>query len=582
MRANALLAGVGSAYEAIAAGRDELVGAGGLLWRSAGVERQVRVRAAHAYHTLRAESLHPDVMRDALDRDFVLGHLCATAVGQPALSRLARAEVAELRAGTVPYVSGRAGSRDLRTGDGALLHHALPRSGLDRAAEAVRAMGAQDRATQERVLRAWLGETAGGVVSTVEPSGPVAAAAGHDIDQQRCIAVACRLADRLAETAYHHGDRAAWLGLSSLDERRWTLGPLGVGLSDGYPGVALFLAKLAELTGDDRYAVLARRALAHVPAMLDGLFGLTAPAEPPRCGPFHGVTGLAYALVHVAASLGDPTLLDGTVSPIAAAAMAATDGSTDVLGGSAGCVAAMLAVDAAVGSLPARRVAHVGMRRLVPPAEAQKAMAGEPGSASRAAREGTVAPVGFARGASGVGWALLRFAAATGDQRAAEFGLASFRYERGWCPDAPGWCRGAAGVGLSRAASLHAGEAGVGDDLDRAVDAVVSAGAVADHSLCHGELGCLELLLVAAAAGRTDVGKVLARRAAGLLDAVDRFGPRCGTPDAVPTPGLLTGLAGIGYGLLRLAFPHRVASVLLLEPPGSSRPPAHHLTGATR
>jgi len=31
--------------------------------------------------------------------------------------------------------------------------------------------------------------------------------------------------------------------------------------------------------------------------------------------------------------------------------------------------------------------------------------------------------------------------------------------------------------------------------------------------------------------------------------------------------GLMTGLAGIGYGLLRLANPDRVPSVLVLEPP---------------
>jgi lantibiotic modifying enzyme len=30
--------------------------------------------------------------------------------------------------------------------------------------------------------------------------------------------------------------------------------------------------------------------------------------------------------------------------------------------------------------------------------------------------------------------------------------------------------------------------------------------------------------------------------------------------------GLLNGLAGIGYGLLRLGFAHRVPSILLLEP----------------
>jgi lantibiotic modifying enzyme len=35
----------------------------------------------------------------------------------------------------------------------------------------------------------------------------------------------------------------------------------------------------------------------------------------------------------------------------------------------------------------------------------------------------------------------------------------------------------------------------------------------------------------------------------------------------VESPGLMTGLAGIGYGLLRLAKPARVPSILTLEGP---------------
>lgn len=86
-----------------------------------------------------------------------------------------------------------------------------------------------------------------------------------------------------------------------------------------------------------------------------------------------------------------------------------------------------------------------------------------------------------------------------------------------------------------------------------------------DLSLCHGELGIAEVL---AATGC----ETARRRHAGLiLDAIDRYGPCCGTPDGVPTPGLLTGLAGIGYGLLRLGYPERVPSALLLEPVGGDR-----------
>jgi lantibiotic modifying enzyme len=87
-----------------------------------------------------------------------------------------------------------------------------------------------------------------------------------------------------------------------------------------------------------------------------------------------------------------------------------------------------------------------------------------------------------------------------------------------------------------------------------------------DLSLCHGELGIAEVL---AAVPGCETAR---RRHAGLiLDAIDRYGPCCGTPDGVPTPGLLSGLAGIGYGLLRLGYPARVPSALLLEPVGGDR-----------
>ncbi|MEW1847765.1 hypothetical protein AB0392_58245 [Nonomuraea angiospora] len=35
----------------------------------------------------------------------------------------------------------------------------------------------------------------------------------------------------------------------------------------------------------------------------------------------------------------------------------------------------------------------------------------------------------------------------------------------------------------------------------------------------------------------------------------------------VQVPGLMTGLAGIGYGMLRAAAPNRVPAVIALEPP---------------
>ena len=56
-----------------------------------------------------------------------------------------------------------------------------------------------------------------------------------------------------------------------------------------------------------------------------------------------------------------------------------------------------------------------------------------------------------------------------------------------------------------------------------------------------------------------------------MLDSMDERGWLCGVALGVETPGLMTGLAGIGYGLLRLADPHRVPDLLTVEPPVAAR-----------
>lgn len=52
-----------------------------------------------------------------------------------------------------------------------------------------------------------------------------------------------------------------------------------------------------------------------------------------------------------------------------------------------------------------------------------------------------------------------------------------------------------------------------------------------------------------------------------LLDSIENAGSVMHTPLNIETPGLMTGLAGIEYELLRLAKPGRVPSVLQLAPP---------------
>ncbi len=133
--------------------------------------------------------------------------------------------------------------------------------------------------------------------------------------------------------------------------------------------------------------------------------------------------------------------------------------------------------------------------------------------------------MGFSHGAAGIGWALMELAAISGERRFRHAALEAYRYERndyaassgrwrdlrklGFRDDGPPqphsacaatWCHGAAGIALSRLKSLAIADGDeIRTDVDRGLEAVWAHGFGWNHSLCHGDLGNLEVLTQAAA-----------------------------------------------------------------------------------
>jgi lantibiotic modifying enzyme len=105
-------------------------------------------------------------------------------------------------------------------------------------------------------------------------------------------------------------------------------------------------------------------------------------------------------------------------------------------------------------------------------------------------------------------------------------------------------------------------------EIETALRTTVTGGFGYNHCLCHGDLGNLEFLMQAGSAmAESAWGEKARGLAAGILKTITREGWLCGNPLALESPGLMTGLAGIGYGLLRCAEPAGVPSVLALAPP---------------
>jgi lantibiotic modifying enzyme len=190
---------------------------------------------------------------------------------------------------------------------------------------------------------------------------------------------------------------------------------------------------------------------------------------------------------------------------------------------------------------------------------------------------------GFSHGQSGIAWALGALFGATGAPRFRAAAADAVRFERTlYAPalrnwpntlgaephDQHAWCHGAPGVGLARLGlRTYLDDAATDAELAIAIETTRTRGFSEQHCLCHGSLGNLELLLTAARDGdRAELAADIDRQLARTLADIRTRGWHCGVPLGVETPGLLTGVAGIGYALLR-HVDASIPSVLTLAPP---------------
>lgn len=547
----ALLAGFRAAYDAVLCHRDEYAD---LLRACAGLEIRAVMRPTRAYAALLTESADPALLRDARDRDRMFDALA----DRP---DLAARERVDLWAGDVPIFAARPDSTTVVSADGTAVAGHIERSGLDCALDKIAAMSETDRRDQAWIVSATLA-TRRPVLehhSQAPVAGPLQ---GTAADPERLLAAACGLGDQLVAVSHTGRDRTNWLNLELVDDRQWLVLPMGAGLANGYIGVSLFLAQLADTSGISRYREAAKDAVATIPQLFATIMSAPHLVHAIGGGGQHGLGGIAYGLARLSNLLGDSEVRGWAEQAVDLAAL--TVGPAGPHGwdtGTAGCLSALLAADAELGSPRAARAAAVCADVLASHVETA---------------EDTLSP-GFADGAAGMAWALSRFDdRLTGESdhlsaplprqgepaTASRYATAAETAARAAMAPGPtawrlGWCSGAAGVAVGALAGGFLPTASLLTDTGRPV--------VRDLSLCHGEFGMVEALAVLAAAGHCPT-PVLRARTAVLLDALDRHGPLCGTPGAVSTPGLLSGMAGIGYSLLRLGFADRVPSVLLLQP----------------
>jgi type 2 lantibiotic biosynthesis protein LanM len=574
-----IVKGFTNLYRVLLEHRDELWAADGPLMRFANDEVRVIIRPTQTYSMLLEESFHPDVLRNALDRDLLFDRLWVGADFVPHLAKVIPAERKDLLKGDIPMFTARPNSRDLWSSSGERISAIFEESSLELARRRFFEMNERDLLQQTWFIRASLATLSADRETSHLPTYTLRETPAKT-EPADLVRLARSAGDRLGELAVRGDENATWIGITPTNENHWSLSPLSVDLYDGVPGNVLFLAYLGAVTKDEQYTTLARFGLATMRQQMERM-----KLQVTSIGGFNGWGGVIYTFAHLASLWKDWGLVAEAEKVVEALPpLIEKDRQLDLIGGAAGCITGLLSLYRCAPSPSVLQTAIRCGERLIGTAERmERGIGWKPFL-------GATPLAGFSHGAAGIAHALLELAAVTGQERFRDVALDAFEYERSlfsvdkanW-PDLrdfesgnegervflTGWCHGAPGIGLGRVHALkHVDDESVRAEIRVAVQTTMNIGFGGNHSLCHGDLGNLELLGMASEVlGDAQLCDQAARLKSMIVESIDRDGWLCGISLGVESPGLMTGLAGIGYQLLRLSAPHQVPAILVMAPP---------------
>lgn len=588
-----IVSGFSAVYTLFMEHREELLTE--ILPRFAHDEIRLILRPTMTYGRFLDESCHPYLLHNTLDRDRFYDHLWSGLHQFSYFSQVVPAERADLHNNDVPLFTTSPNSYDVYGSQGQCIMGFLKETGQEMVRKRIIQLDRDDLAKQMWFIRASFATVQ---LGSEQPSWRPSQLQPPQtkVTHERLLHAARAVGNRLCELALRSEDEVSWIGLSLVKEREWSLVQHGPDLYNGAGGVILFLAYLGNITGETRYTTLARLAWGTMQRQIERIKSLRAYSQPYSLGIFNGLGACLYLYAHLGRLWNEPELFTQAAEIIDYVTECIDrDKAMDLMAGSAGCIRALLCLYSVTPSPNTLKTAIACGNHLVAHAQLM-----ERGVGWITPLGGEKALVGYSHGAAGIAHSLLELAAVSGEERFRQTALAAIEYERSvFSPEKQNWpdlrppevsiinhgptkdevsymttwCHGAPGVGLSRLASLqYVDDAAMREEITIALQTTLAQGFGLNHSLCHGDLGNLEVLLTATLVlGDARYSEEVQRLAAMILESIETHGWSTGAPLSVETPGLMTGIAGIGYELLRLAEPQRIPSIMVL-----AAPPTHH------
>lgn len=527
--------------------------------------RQV-FRPTHVYAEFLQNSLHPDYLFNGLSRVQLFDYLWQITSMTDQFEQLVRLETKDLLRHDVPYFYFIFDSTSIYDSDGNCIEHFFDETGLETVRRRIQSLNIHDYKKQSQYLRWSLASMrkdvwrADGVKQ--EPSEKLSLSWMDE---------AIRLGEILSDRAIVEtdGNEVNWIGLHLNEDNGVSVGVKSIDLYDGLLGYALFFAHLAKETNIEKYEERSRMTMATV---------MQKAGEKPSnqsISAFSGEGSYLYGLVHLGLLWKDSSLIDRASQRVDGLYdLVDQEETLDFVGGLAGFIVACLHIFESTKRGEFLQIAEYAGEALYR-------------NMQHIPLHGATLLTGLSHGAAGIAWAFARLGTALNKDPYLEQAEKLIHYENShFQPNTNNWkdlrtnkaengnyfwCHGAPGIVLSRLHAVGLEEGTIAKNLRVALQTTTEHGMTDSHSLCHGSLGNIDILLHAAKVLQNDqLYETALEMGEEVLQQQKQAGWEFGLGPGIEMDGFMLGRAGIGYALLRL-WNTNIPSVLALELPGEER-----------
>lgn len=544
------------------------------------IEDEIRIlfRQTQEYAQLINSSFHPDFLRDPIDREILFDYLWMQIPSNPILAKIVNSEQESLHKMDIPLFKCKINSTDLYDAFGEIYYEYFKKSGYQIVLDKINNFTLPEMEQQKWLIKA-------SIEPYIKPSNKnVNYKYENDfiLQKENLVKLSLTIFKKLIDDAWEEKNDINWFGIySDISSNASNICPLQMDFYLGKPGVILYLAYLWKITNNKRVETAFFKLIETFQEDVQNIDYKILSSVGTFSG---GLSGLIYLYSHLTVILQEEQYyleamqfanhIDDDLENL----------SNDIIDGKAGIILSLI-------SLYSLKKDKNCLEKIVKIAHSicQQVENVQNGGIGWKDSTGKFLS-GFAHGVSGISYALSEVYKLTKDEYYLYYIKESIKYENSlyldkinnWLDlrefdieaykskEMTAWCNGAVGIGLNRIfiSKLFPEDLCYQEDLKNAIKKTINDGFGRNHTLCHGDMGNIEFLMLAINhCPSLKIEDTYKKIASSVCGYIHNNGGVCSTATGLPTYGIMTGLSGVGFQLLRIAYPERVPSILILEAP---------------